>query len=155
MNPQAHIIKHPSTSLLRYLTPSDGATVCVADTMFDVFLDADTARRVAATAASMQSYRQLLSSVGIEPAVELEPRSAIATDSTGSTDSTRRAAPSPKGGKGVVQGLAWSGRGAVIVAGGAIHLTNAWLAIKSLDRNGWKLPIELWHDGPAGQTVVA
>ena len=44
-------------------------------------------------------------------------------------------------------GLHWHGTGAVIVAGGAIHLTNAWLAIRSLQRVHWPWPIELFHDG--------
>ena len=45
-------------------------------------------------------------------------------------------------------GLRWHGKGAVILAGGSIHLTNAWLAIRSLQRVRWPWPVELFYDGP-------
>ncbi|MBI3880442.1 MAG: hypothetical protein HY301_10320 [Verrucomicrobia bacterium] len=42
----------------------------------------------------------------------------------------------------------YEGRGVVIVGGGSLFFTCAWVCIKMLRRAGCQLPVELWHLGP-------
>jgi hypothetical protein len=42
-----------------------------------------------------------------------------------------------------------SGTGVLIAAGGLRYLTNAWVCVHMLRRKGCRLPIQIWHLGPA------
>jgi hypothetical protein len=42
-----------------------------------------------------------------------------------------------------------TGTGVVIAAGGLDYLVNAWVAIRQLRRRGCRLPVQVWHLGPA------